>query len=340
MKAIPLFVCVGLVLTACGQAVDRETPSEDIPVYFAVSTPPALSRTPVDGTEFAVDDKISLYGVAHGTNQYSESTWSDTPFMNNTQAVVTSEGKVSYTPLLFFPTAENYSFFSLFSGRNGEEGVVVTPPQNGQAPQAIVTLQTEVSKQPDVMLAQLTNITRASAKSGMILPFKHLLTQVRFNIRKATTFTAEAKLSAILVNTPAKASLTFDQSDLTANSSPTTDIAMATYTSGSELILTETDQPVVFPGGGSKAAHVLLFPKSSPDVTFKLTISGKEYSLSLPAETWGAGIIYTYNITLDKAQRLIVTGWTQETWKVDIGGSSILDTTEWDDGGTLSKDVE
>lgn len=325
------FVCMG-----CSQATDMDEPGEAVPVQFSAASLPTSTRAAIDGGSFAEGALVTIYGVSQATADYAESQWTATPFMNNKTATVGTEGKLIYSPIQFFQPSEKYSFFSVFKGKAEESGVRIDSPEAGKAPILTVNLQSSSLFQADVMLASAKNETKASARNGMVFTFEHLLTQIRFNVAKAATYTKEAKLTKVTVNSLTEATTSIDNTTLNPIGSKS-DVELVDCTA-SPLILTG-DQQTLVQTGGTDPAYAMLFPGKANAVVFTFTVNDKDYSLTLKEDTWGKGVIYTYDITFDKALKLIVTGWSSETWGVEIGGTSVLDASDWNDGGTLDKEV-
>lgn len=326
------FVCMG-----CSQVTDMDEPGEAVPVQFSAASLPTSTRAAIDGDGFAKGASVTIYGVSQATADYAESQWTATPFMNNKTAAVGDEGKLTYSPVQFFQPSEKYSFFSVFKGKTGESGVRIDPPGAGKAPILTVNLQPSSLSQADVMLASAKNETKVSARSGMVFTFEHLLTQIRFRVAKAAAYTKEAKLTKVTVNSLTEATASIDNTTLTVNPVGSKGDVELVDCTASPLILTE-DQQTLVQTGGTDPAYAMLFPGDANAVTFTFTIGGKNYPLTLEG-TWVKGVIYTYDITFDKALKLIVTGWSSETWGVEIGGTSVLDASDWNDGGTLDKEV-
>ena len=330
-------VLLCLTWTGCSRTTDADDPSEPVPVMFSAVPFRTSTRAMTGGESFANGTKVTIYGVSQGTADYAASQWTDTPFMNNKTATVGADGKLTYSPVQFFPNGDKYSFFSVFKGKSGENGVSIAAAADAMPPVLTVSLQATPSSQADVMTATAKNETKVTARNGMTFMFTHLLTQVRFNIAKAATYTKVANLTKVTANTYTEASTSIDNTDLTVNTTGgKVDIEFVDY-AASPLVLTEEQQTLV-QAGDTKPAYAMLFPGDANRVTFTFTINGRDYPLILD-ETWIKGTIYTYDITFDKDLKLIVTGWSTLTWETIIGGSSVLDASEWDEGGTLNKEV-
>lgn len=337
-KKVYIYVALScLVWTGCSRTIEPEEHDEAVPVQFSAALLSPHARAAIDGESFANGTTVTIYGVSHGTADYAESQWTDTPFMNAKTATVGATGELTYSPVQFFNTDEKYSFFSLFKGKSGESGVSVTAAEAAKAPVLTITLQTSPLSQADVMLASVKNATKVTARNGMDFTFEHLLTQIRFNMAKSSTYTKESKLTKVMANSFSEATVSVGNTDLVVNTvGSKVDIEVVDCTA-SPLTLTQNQQAVV-QTGSTNLAYAMLFPGEANTMTFTFTIEGKQYPLVLEG-TWKKGVIYTYDVTFDKALKLIVTGWSSETWGVEIGGSSVLDASDWTSGATLDKEV-
>lgn len=337
-KEFYLFVVVCCsVWTGCSQATDTNIPGEAVPVRFSATPVSSNSRAAIDGIGFANGTQVTIYGINHSTEEYAQSQWIESPFMNNVQATISNSGSITYTPVLFFPTTESYSFFSLFKGSSEENGVFVVAPSDGTPPMITISLQPTSLAQPDVMLAAAKNETKTTARSGMAFNYKHLLTQIRFNIAKTATYTKAVTLTKVSANSYQEATTTIDNEALEINTSGSKTNMELVDCATSPLTLTATQQTIV-QTGKTEAAYALLFPGNAADVVFTFTMNGVDYPLTLEG-TWEKGKVYTYDITFDKGLTLIVKEWDEKEWGVVLGGSSVLDTSDWDNGGTLDKEV-
>lgn len=245
--------------------------------------------TEVDNSSFP--NNFGLYGYTYDSGQSWKNNGSELqPTIKNEQITIGD----TWTSSTYLPgQTKKMALFAyapyINAGIAVNAGISVADGKG--APQLTYTIDSDVSKQVDLLVAKSFDVVGNS--SSVALDFNHALTAVKFAIGKITGFTKITKI--VISGVKNSGTLSLDGDNWNLND------ATASYT-------IEKDINLSTPGNitGSSNDLMLLMPQSLSDgnATLKVTMTNdnvtKTFSTTL-SEEWKKGYTVTYLLSVERA---------------------------------------
>jgi uncharacterized protein (TIGR02145 family) len=295
-----LFLCAVTLLGACTRdlpGIDEEY-NPAAPVGFVTTASGAFTRcTPITSESQMTD--MGVFAAYTGT-----SDWSNTATLGKmfNQKLNYSSGSDTWS----YPTGEEvywgattmvdrYSFFAYAPFASTSNGIVINSSVTTGVPKLTYTVPTDVTKQPDLMVATKKNMRPTGAK--VALDMKHALTSVAFQIKGNGEKVKAISIQGVRMSgTLAVDSETIAWSSLGAPT--TTDFsASLNYDAGKTYYTTTSTMSTNLIAGDG---YLMMIPQTLTAaakviVTFD---DDKTKEFALATDTWVAEDKVTYNITL------------------------------------------
>lgn len=281
MKKYFLHILCILLLDSCNNEQLLEEYERPVPIRFSSQCVEIATKTSgvIVGNILPQNTQISLFSLTHQPNVVA-TAWEPAPF-NNTQGLADAQGDILYDNTYYFPSGQELDFFALHptigeisSAYTGEEEITFSLKENA-------------AEQFDLIYASLLNQSKKS--ETLIFEFRHLLTQVSFQVVKNEGVTVNMPLTQIEVVAPQTGRLNIRTGVLTPITETTKNFILSTQT--------DINQTSVVAG------QFLLFPSLATD--FILTFGNSSdhvyhVSTTQAEEVWKPGQNYLYTITINR----------------------------------------
>jgi hypothetical protein len=307
MKKISIFslLCAAVLLGACTRDIAEERGDYDpaAPVRFITHDAATAADAEDDakgavtrGTPITNVSQLTTMGVFASYTGTSNWTTSATPNRMFNQKLNYSSGAWSYPAgeeEYWEPTTmtDRYSFFAYAPYAASDNGISVSSSAStAGVPTLTYTVPTDVTKQPDLMVATKKNVRPTGA--GVPLDMKHALTSVGFQIAGNGEVVKAIAITGVSVT----GTLAVDSETITwvpgavSNTDFSASLSAATYAT------TETMSTNLIAGNG----YLMMIPQTLTSAA-KVVVTFSDDSikeLALGTDTWAAGKKVTYNITL------------------------------------------
>lgn len=327
MKSLLLTAAVAaLAFTGCAteDTPVGPTPPQGISVNFSTSITTVSRATPVEGTDFAADAEIAVFGTETKSGGTANATW-----MNNVKLTKNAENNWIYTDAKNFMKGYEYSFVAYAPYR-------ATPLTMTDLTKVPYAVSGDMAKQEDFMYVATVakNYSTAAPASGdqVALAFKHALSQVKFSAQTSADYSAyyDVKITSIELATIVSAgTLNFTNGTWTLDEATTDTYTQAVSASVGVLAGNAVKNL------DSDSGTLMLLPQSpkGKDLVLTLEVTAKaggdtgvaagatSVTVKFPANdpAWEAGHAYTYKINLNLDETL---GWS-------VAGFSKPTITDW-----------
>lgn len=335
------FAALTLILSSCSknEVIDNVNQSQQTPIIFAPITGTVTTKAlEVDETKLQSIPNIPLYAYKT-VNSTTEAYFSEG---------LNFSGKWNTNSQRFFPETGELTFYSFFGSiDNGTTSSSVPVAEffysdiDKTAPTISYTIADNADEQADVMAAQLsmTTPTPGNADKTVVLPFKHILSQINFGVRGYTGATIQIsniKISAGLSNT--------NTYNLTAEAWETPSGAADTY----EYMTTEYHQTngndgeitYIFGDGGNTAA-------GNTNISY-INKANSNSLILMPQMIFG--MTFTFDYEIRDLAGVVVASKTDATaplfnnavvsWDPNLRYVYIIDFTPWLDDRKLDFEVD
>lgn len=297
-------IITGLVSCQRDSLLEEESTGGNYPKHIISVLPHAENEVDLTsrGTPIVNEQQMTDIGVFCAATGSSDWTASAAPgkMFNTRLARHSDSGKWEYidSPISWAPGTGNdrYSFFAYAPYATAQNGITV---QGSSAttgiPSITYTLPTDVTAQPDLMLA-VPRYNLRPATSTVGLQMKHALTCVGFQIKGNGEQIKSVSLSGIYTSGTAK--LSGDAivwSNLTLPGTAIDYTALINFDAGKNYF---TAQPTLSTNLIAGNGYLMMIPQTLPgNAKLKLTFSDNTTrEISLNTQTWGAGKKIIYNI--------------------------------------------
>lgn len=271
-------------------------------IQFYVSDVSTFTRgTPINtSTEIP---NMALYGYYTGrgiTNNWANNGASATPNFVDAKVITNNSGVWSSSEPIYWPQATdaNISFFTYSPTATTDNGIAVTNTTG--VPTLTYTVPTDVTKQPDLMVAPPQFDLNINNGNNVSFAMKHALTSVGFRVAGAGEVVTGVKISGVKTT----GTLSMDGTNVTwSNLGPLT---TTEFNAGVNTVTSSATMTSLMQGNG----YLMMIPQTL-DTNAKIIItlndnSTKEISLS-GTQDWIAGKTVYYNITFTSSGIVTVT---------------------------------
>lgn len=233
-------------------------------------------------------------------------------FMNHIPVSQGSDGSWNYTPLRYWPSEGNITFFGYApaastDGMPNRQGLHITTPTDGSVPVITYTVPTAVADQPDLMVTTVPHqdLNRSNAGGSINMALSHALTCVGFRATGTGERITEIKVSGVA-----------GSGSVALGSSPVawtidTGAAASTFTAGVNGDPLDAVSANILNDDG----YLMMIPQTLTDqaqVTVTIDDGSKPYemtfSLNIPGSgQWEAGRMVEYTFAVKKTGTLLLT---------------------------------
>ncbi len=289
MKRIfnPLLYLLFLFLVSC--SVDKNTTQINDNLHFLVSELETKGR-PINS--YLNIPNMSVYGYYTGdgvSNSWANVGSQATPNFLNAYELINNAGVLSATNMVFWPneTSANISFFAYSPIASSSNGISVA--QTTGTPTLNYTIPTDVTNQPDLMVAVPKFDLNISNGSEVKFSMNHALTSVGFRVAGSGEVVKGMKISGIRTS----ATLSMDGTNIVWSNLGV--LTNTEFSAGVNPTTTTSTMTSLMQGNG----YLMMIPQNL-DASTKLTItmgdnSTREISLASEA-AWEAGKTIYYNV--------------------------------------------
>lgn len=275
----------------------------------SVMPPPAATR----GTPITMASQLTTMGVfcySTGLNNWATAGATATPDkMNNLSWTQTGGVWSTSSPVNWgseASIANRFTFFGYapYATGTGAEGNGLTVSSTTGTPKLTYTVPTDITKQPDLMIATSKDIHPTTGKVS--LAYKHALTCIAFKAKGAGQTITAVKVKGV----SATGTLSLDASGTPTwdnLSAPGTIEYIAGLNSTTGIVTTGTATSILSADG-----YLMMIPQTlTTNAQLIVTVDGVDQTFNLSAQnitTWTAGQILTY--TIDALPPRVVVDYT------------------------------
>lgn len=312
MKKVLLAIAAVATITSCSQNEEFENPAQSNEINFSTIVNKSTRAIITENSSFK---SFIAYGYAHSEESFTgaiSSTVMDAAEYGKNESNIWSTTSGHY----YWPTSGKVTFF----GYGGVKSAVYAK-LDATFPTLTYAVLDDITKQEDLVVAQLANKTKEANNPSVNLDFKHALAQVYFKLKGSDEALTYAVSNIELLDVKTKGTFTYGTNPATSIGEWAAEAPTATYA------LSSLNQNIT--GGAAEVALnapsqiMILMPQDASAIKVKVTYTAKKGEVEVHSAddpvtvsltgSWKAGSKIAYVLSLN-GDAINLTGSSDDTW--------------------------